>query len=285
MKTEPYKLKITGTTDDNHLPWMPNPDIDPDYPWGCYRNDAGVVVYWIPQEAPTDIPVDNSQGAKKRIYSTLPLFGGKSLRVCWDELPDRQWAFDQKRWIDAEAKRNERRVKRETLVEEVLGDGSSEKNPKKEWSLLDESSNDETLGTLEPEDEANSKPDVQKETSEETEYALDAAMEKWEPIDVPDDQKEEGPEKETKRRKRICDYAPYRFPQTEPQAITLIELETVTKLIMEKNPRWWRAFYMKEWEGLGREEIAAKLDVNPSRVYQLIDAAQKLAQQYRRENR
>lgn len=42
---------------------------------------------------------------------------------------------------------------------------------------------------------------------------------------------------------------------------------------------------MNKWEGAGREEIAAELDVNPSRVYQLIDSAQKLAQQYRRENR
>ena len=268
---------------------MPNPDIDPDYPWGCYRNEAGVVVYWIPQEAPTDIPVDNSEGAKKRIYSTLPLFGGKSLRVYWDELPDRQWAFDQKRWIDAEAKRNERRTKRETLVEEVLGDGSSRKSPKKEWSLLDGSSDDETMDTVldqpEPDSGENGRPEDQKETSEETEYALDAAMEKWEPIDVLDDQTDENPEKETKHRKRICDYAPYRFPQTEPQAITLIELENVKRYIEGKKPRWWRALYMNKWEGAGREEIAAELDVNPSRVYQLIDSAQKLAQQYRRENR
>ena len=85
--------------------------------------------------------------------------------------------------------------------------------------------------------------------------------------------------------KQICDYAPYRFPQTEPYALTRIELENVKRYIEGKKPRWWRALYMNKWEGAGREEIAAELDVNPSRVYQLIDSAQKLAQQYRRENR
>jgi len=40
-------LNREQNNEEKRLPWMPNPDIDPDYPWGCYRNEAGVVVYWI----------------------------------------------------------------------------------------------------------------------------------------------------------------------------------------------------------------------------------------------
>lgn len=96
---------------------------------------------------------------------------------------------------------------------------------------------------------------------------------------------EEADEPAKQKKKKKCNYEPYCFPQTEPHALTRIELEAVTKLIMEKNPRWWRAFYLKEVWGAGREEVAAELDVEPSRVYQLVDVVKAIGQKYKRENR
>jgi len=63
-----------------------------------------------------------------------------------------------------------------------------------------------------------------------------------------------------------------------------MELESVTEYIKGKNPKWWKVFYLKEWCGVSAEEIAEKLHVNPSRIYQLVDSVQKLGKRYRKEN-
>ncbi len=197
----------------NFEPWKRNRNGDPDYPWYSCRNEKGAFTYWIPLECPNRIPVDDRKDAEKYIYSNLPLFGGKHMNVVWAETTSREWAYDQKRWIDAEAKRNERRLKREIPVEEVLGDGSDDGN-----------------------------------------------------------------------RKRICDCTPYSFPQTEPQAINRMELESVTAYLRTQNPRSWQVFCLKEWYGISVEEIAEKFDITPSRIYQLVGAVQKLGKKYRQEN-
>ena len=270
-------------------PWKRNTDVDPNYPWHSRKTETGEIAYSIPLECLNEIPTDGSDNEKKRIYSWLPLFGGKGLKVYWEETTSREWAYDQKKWIDAEAQRNERHRKHETLVEEVFGDGSSEKSPKKGWSLLDESPYDESAETvpdqLEPDNEADNILKDQKEISEESEYALDAAMEKAELIGVSDDQKDETPEAKEKRRKRICDYAPYRFPQTESHAISRLELESVTEYLKAEDPRRWMIFYMKEFCGISAEEIAEMFHVNPSRIYQLVDSLQKLGLRYWKENK
>ena len=216
----------------------------------------------IPLECLNEIPIDDSEDGKKHVYSWLPLFGGKGMRVYWEETTSREWAYDQKRWIDAEAKREERRPKHEIPVAEVLGDGTSDGNRKKEWKLLDDT------GDLTDED-----PEADE---------VDEQMEETDP-ENDDTEDQSGEESETASKK--LSYEPFRFPQTEPQALTLIELEKVRQYIKERQPRWWRAFYLKEWCGVDAKEIAAELDVDPSRVYQLVDAVRKLAQRYREETK
>ena len=269
-------------------PWKRNRNGDPDYPWYSCRNEKGAFTYWIPLECPNRIPVDDRKDAEKYIYSNLPLFGGKRLNVVWAETTSREWAYDQKRWIDAEAKRNERRLKREIPVEEVLGDGSDDGNRKKEWLPLDGSSDNEPAELMqdprESDDETDGRHADQNGISEEAEDALDVAMEEWQPADVPEDQKDGTPEAKANGRKRICDCTPYSFPQTEPQAINRIELESVTAYLRTQNPRSWQVFCLKEWYGIGAEEIAEKFDITPSRIYQLVGAVQKLGKKYRQEN-
>lgn len=243
-------------------PWQRNKEVDPEFPWHSRKDENGAIVYSIPMECLNNIPVDDSDGAKQYIYSWLPLFGGKGMRVYWEETTSREWAYDQKRWIDAEAKREERRPKHEIPVAEVLGDGTSDGNRKKEWKLLDDTSD---LTDEDPE------ADEVEEQTEETDPGNDDT------VDQP------GEESETASKK--LSYEPFRFPQTEPQALTLIELEKVRQYIKERQPRWWRAFYLKEWCGVDAKEIAAELDVDPSRVYQLVDAVRKLAQRYREETK
>ena len=189
-------------------PWKPNISGDPDYPWHSCRNEAGGFTYWIPLECPNEIPADDSDDAEKHIYSWLPLFGGKGMMVCWKKTASREWAYDQKRWIDAEARRDQRRPKRETLVAEVLGDGSNDGNHKKEWKLLDGSADDEPTDAILVQrkfgDEAEDKMKNQRRTGEEGKHALDAATEKWELIDVTDERKDATPEAGAKRRKKCC---------------------------------------------------------------------------------
>ena len=114
--------------------------------------------------------------------------------------------------------------------------------------------------------------------------APDAVMEKWEPAEVPEDQKDGTPEAKANGRKRICDCTPYSFPQTEPEAINRMELESVTAYLRTQNPRSWQVFCLKEWYGISVEEIAEKFDITPSRIYQLVGAVQKLGKKYRQEN-
>ena len=170
------------------------------------------MIYAIPLEAPSDLPEDEGGHFG---YTWLPLFGGKRLRVYWAESEDRTWAYDQKRWIDAEAKRTERQAKREVSVDEVLMSNEAE---------------------------------APQQAGVKQSYAL-----------------------------------PYRFPQTEQMALTRIELEMLQKYIEERQPRSWRAFYLKEACGADVKEITEELGVIPARVYQLIKAAQKLALQFREE--
>ena len=144
----------------------------------------------------------------------------------------------------------------------MLGDGSNDGNRKKEWKLLDDT------GDLTGED---------PEAEEAEDQTANAEMESDE-----DEYQPDGKQEPTAKK---LSYEPFHFPQTEPQALTLIELERVRQYIKDRQPRWWRAFYLKEWCGVDAEEIAAELDVDPSRVYQLVAAVRKLAQRYREENK
>lgn len=261
-KIEPYKLKINGPHEEAPRLWKSNPDGDPEYPWYSRKGEDGEILYSIPLEAPTEIPADDSADARKYTYSWLPLFGGKRMRVFWAETSSREWAFDQKRWLDAEAKRSERRSKREVPVAEMLGDGTDDGNRKKEWKLLDDAG--DTTGEDPEPDEAE-------------ELSADA--------DQDDDGTEAQSEDEPESAVRKLSYEPYRFPPTESQALTRIELDTVRKYIEDKQPRSWRAFCLKEWCGVEAREIAAELEVDPSRVYQLVDAVHRLALRFREETK
>ncbi len=225
-------------------PWKSNKEVDPNFPWRTYRNEAGDIVYSIPLEAPNDIPVDEDDGAEKHQYYFQPLFGGKRIRVFWAETTDKAWAYDQKRWIDAEAQRNYRRPDHEISVMEVQGDGNDDGNRKKPRTEGQPKSASDTSG------KEAAHPDVA----------------------VPDNNKK-------------LSYEPYRFPQTETQALARVELEQIMNQLQAKDPRWWKAFYLKEFWGADAEEIAAELGVNPSRVYQLVEAARKFARKCRAENR
>ena len=261
-KFEPYKLKIDGPHEEAPKLWKSNPEGDPEYPWYSRKDENGEIVYSIPLEAPTEIPVDGGDDAKKYTYSWLPLFGGKGMRVYWEETTSREWAFDQKRWLDAEAKRNERRSKHEVPVAEILGDGTNDGNRKKEWKLLDDVG--DPTGEDPEADEAEEQPADAEQDAVETE-----------------EQSDDKPESAVKK----LSYEPYHFPQTEPHALTLIELDMVRKYIEDKQPRWWRAFYLKEWCGVDAREVAAELKVEPSRVYQLVDAVHSLALKFRKETK
>ncbi len=110
--------------------WKPNKSVDPNYPYYCYRNEEGTIIYSVPLEAPNDIPEDESEGAEKREYSYLPLIGGMNLRVyCW-ETSDKEWAYRIRSWINTAHTQEYRYSKRYTLTPEVLGDGQNDGNRK-----------------------------------------------------------------------------------------------------------------------------------------------------------
>ena len=102
--------------------WIPNRDVDPDYPFYCRRDEQGRIVYSVPLEAPIDLPVDESEGVEKIEYSLLRMPGGQTVRVyCW-ETTDREAAFAQRTWLNSECSRQRRRGPREILVGDTRED-------------------------------------------------------------------------------------------------------------------------------------------------------------------
>ena len=274
----------------NYTPWKRNPEGDPDYIWYSYVNEAGVMVYATPQECPNDIPEDTTEGAMQFRCMKLKLFGTKEMRVFWTETTNRELAFDQKRWLEAEAQRIERANKRVCqLTEEIALNNDG--NRKKTWSLLDENeaeytpesdTADETSENCieyQPDDDPdainwNIEDDVVKEENTDTGN--------WYIDNEGKEEKAGKPKKGKRNRKDEKDFRPpYMFPQTEHHAFVLIELEAVRKYIEERQPRWWQALYLKKMWGASAEEIADELGINPSRVYQIIDSAEKLAREFR----
>ena len=275
---------------NNYTPWKRNPEGDPDYIWYSYVNEAGMMVYATPQECPNDIPEDTTEGAMQFRCMKLKLFGTKEMRVFWTETTNRELAFDQKRWLEAEAKRIERANKRVCqLTEEIALNNDG--NRKKTWSLLDENeaeytpesdAADETSENCieyQPDDDPdainwNIDDDVVKDENTDTDS-----------LDNDDEGKEDKagkPKQGKKTRKDEKDFRPpYRFPQTEHQAIVRVELEAVWKYIEERQPRWCQVLFMKEIQGDSVAEIADKMDINPSRVYQILDSIKKLAREFR----
>ncbi len=261
----------------NYTPWKRNPEGDPDYIWYSYVNEAGVMVYATPQECPNDIPEDTTEGAMQFRCMKLKLFGTKEMRVFWTETTNRELAFDQKRWLEAEAQRIERANKRTCqLTEEIALNNDG--NRKKTWSLLDEN-----------EAEYTPESDTADETSENCiEYQPDDDPDaiNWNiDCDIDNEGKEDKagkPKQGRKNRKDEKDFRPpYRFPQTEHLAIVRVELEAVWKYIEERQPRWCQVLFLKEIQGDSVAEIAAKMDINPSRVYQILDSLKKLAREFR----
>ena len=274
----------------NYTPWKRNPEGDPDYPWHSYVNEAGEMVYAFPQECPNDIPEDTTEGAMLFQYSELKLFGTKKVRVYWTETTNRELAFDQKLWLDAEAKRIERANKRVCqLTEEIALNNDG--NRKKSWSLPDENDADdapesdaadetsENCIEYQPDDDADAihwdnDDDMDKDENTDTDNC-----------DIDNEGKEDKagkPKQGRKNRKDEKDFRPpYRFPQTEHLAIVRVELEAVWKYLEERQPRWCQVLFMKEIQGDSVAEIAAKMDINPSRVYQILDSLKKLAREFR----
>lgn len=122
-----------------NAPWKSNKEVDPNYPFWTRLNEAGEIVYSVPLEAPTEIPVDESKGAEQHEYSYLPIFGGKNLRVYRWETTDKEWAYRIRSWINTQHTQNRRYEKRFTVVEEVLGDGTNDGNHKVTHRSDDES--------------------------------------------------------------------------------------------------------------------------------------------------
>ncbi len=111
--------------------WKPNKEVDPKYPYYCWLNEAGEIVYSVPLEAPIDIPVDaDDPDADRYEYSYLPLLGGKNLRVyCW-ETTDREWAYKVRGMFNTAHTQERRYSNQHTVVPVVLGDGLDDGNRK-----------------------------------------------------------------------------------------------------------------------------------------------------------
>ena len=274
----------------NYTPWKRNPEGDPDYIWYSYVNEAGMMVYATPQECPNDIPEDTTEGAMQFRCMKLKLFGTKEMRVFWTETTNRELAFDQKRWLEAEAQRIERSNKRTCqLTEEIALDNDG--NRKKTWNLLDENDADDTPENSAADEASENRIEYQPdEDADAISWDNDDDMDKDENTDTDSlDNDDEGkedkagkPKQGKKTRKDEKDFRPpYRFPQTEHQAIVRVELEAVWKYIEEQQPRWCQVLFMKEIQGDSVAEIADKMDINPSRVYQILDSIKKLAREFR----
>lgn len=121
---------------DNHKqkPWKANPDGDPNYPWYSYRNREGQIVYAIPLEAPNLLLADTDVGKDQEKFCWLPLYGKKGIQVYWVESTDREMAYEQKRWIEAEVKRKIRRSKVEVPIPEFFDGRSNDGNRKNQTS-------------------------------------------------------------------------------------------------------------------------------------------------------
>ena len=129
------RLTCTDLTDNEHIePWKPNREVDPEYPYYCYRDERGVINYYVPLEAPNDLPIDKCAGAKKIRYSWLSFPGGARIKVYWERITDRELAMMQRRMINNDHARECRYAKRYITVADT--------NPEMDGSIWDNIRND-----------------------------------------------------------------------------------------------------------------------------------------------
>lgn len=166
------------------------------------------------------------------------------MKVYWEETTCREWAYDQKRWIDAEAKRNERQWKREIPVDEVLGDGTPDDgNRKKEWKPLN--------------------ADIMEQRRQS--YKENADQESPKPMIMK------------------CYTGPCREPLVEPFVLNKIEKEELKAKMEAQDPRIWRVFSKKNYEGVDVKTLMKELKLSQARIYQLINDGKKILAEHRVE--
>ena len=89
---------------------------DPRYPFPTELNEKGQIVYLVPVEAPQDRTADSSVCNESKC-SSLYFKEGKPMRVRFFATTDRQFAYDQRKWLNTLHTRERRMTLREVLLD------------------------------------------------------------------------------------------------------------------------------------------------------------------------
>ena len=89
---------------------------DPRYPFRTELNEKGQTVYYVPVEVPqdriADYPISNESGCANLYFKE-----GKPMRVHFVATTNRQYAYDQRRWLNTQHTRERRQAMREEYLE------------------------------------------------------------------------------------------------------------------------------------------------------------------------
>ena len=108
---------------------------DPRYPFPTELNEKGQIVYLVPVEAPQDRTADSSVCNESKC-SSLYFKEGKPMRVRFFATTDRQFAYDQRKWLNTLHTRERRMTLREVLLDGSKKDEDGESVPRDEHPLL-----------------------------------------------------------------------------------------------------------------------------------------------------
>ena len=86
------------------------------YPFRTELNEKGQTVYYVPVEVPqdriADYPISNESGCTNLYFKE-----GKPMRVHFVATTNRQYAYDQRRWLNTQHTRERRQAMREEFLE------------------------------------------------------------------------------------------------------------------------------------------------------------------------
>lgn len=113
-----------------------NNRLDPHYPYPTELNDEGEIVYSVPVLAEGDDALVTLNARENGGLRYISFGAGERKPVVFVKTTNREFAYDQRRWLNTEHTRDLRRSRREFFFEGCLKDEEGEEIPRDENPLL-----------------------------------------------------------------------------------------------------------------------------------------------------
>lgn len=110
---------------------------DPRYPFPNELNEKGQIVYFVPVEAPQDRTAEYPVCSESKCTS-LYFKEGKPTRVRFIATTDRQYAYNQRAWLNTQHTRERRQAIRQESLEGARKPENSEPIPRDENPILED---------------------------------------------------------------------------------------------------------------------------------------------------